>query len=316
MESNWYMTLALRFKNFLHRLRPRQSHIPQWTKQGVVWAGQYVAADPYVVETAAGVRTMYYTDYDGWTVPDTLRNYINKATETGDDGAWADAGAAKVPEIDEWCEADETACMFESVLYFCGNDDDADEFNMPSHIGRGAGAGATKIIEVTEGTRYASAATSPAIIRDGDTLYMLFCGHDYVEPINVPCLMGATSIDDGVNWTVQDVVLDAQPNLLWASEGVAEPAIVKRGGRFWLFFTGVRAVGASEYRAIGQAHAPHPLGPYTVLPDAIITETNSATHQSLAPHVIYKNGKWRMWYTYAVPGDGTYAVHYATANTG
>ena len=110
---------------------------------------------------------------------------------------------------------------------------------------------------------------------------MVYCGHAYAGKRVGVRLLGATS-RDGLSWKrLPRPVLEGAAVGEWTRDGVAEPALVRDGDSWRLFFTGLK----DEERAIGAARGPSPFGPWKVEKDPILRPTPGAfaDRQLLAP---------------------------------
>ena len=71
----------------------------------------------------------------------------------------------------------------------------------------------------------------------------------------------AFSSPDLITWTKHSKVLDTS-NVKWARRAVWAPAIVEKGGKYYLFFGANDIQNNNEYGGIGVAVADHPEGPF------------------------------------------------------
>ncbi len=141
---------------------------------------------------------------------------------------------------------------------------------------------------------------SPATLKEGNTLIMVYAGHNYkpnaVSPGGI-YVLGATS-SDGISWKKSEKpVLSPSENFSFTKNGVAEPDLIKGGdGYYYLFFTG--NLGDDEKRLIGVARSKSPFGPYQIRKEPVLTGTKGLYDETgvLAPSTIIENGKLRMWY--------------------
>lgn len=92
-----------------------------------------------------------------------------------------------------------------------------------------------------------------------DNKYWIF--PTYSAPYDEQIFMDAFSSPDLVNWTKHSRVLDAK-NVPWVKRALWAPAILKKDGRYFLFFGGNDIQSDNEYGGIGVAVADKPEGPY------------------------------------------------------
>lgn len=292
---------------------------PTWIDKGVVlapnWlAKPYIISDPDVhregdnlVMLVTGVKS-----YGG--DPEVWKTEVYKYTSTDNGASWTLTDTPVVASKDDasWDERSETAHYYAGTTYYVGYTDEAAAAGVfPASIGASGTAYMDPAFDAATTAKADSALYSPTILNVEGTLHMIYTGVDWNTAPNHN-ILGATSTN-GTAWTPHSaVVLAPNSSYSWMSTGVSEATMVKAGGKYWLFFTGMKTDGADEYRAIGQAYAAHPFGPYTVMKEEpIITASNSETHHSLGPCVIYEGGVFRMWYIYLVAADSNYQIHYA-----
>lgn len=89
----------------------------------------------------------------------------------------------------------------------------------------------------------------------------------------------AFSSKDMVNWTKHSNILTTA-NITWAKKSLWAPAPVKRGDKYYLYFSANDIQNDSEYGGIGVAVADHPEGPYK---DAIGKPLISKYHNGAEP---------------------------------
>jgi hypothetical protein len=147
--------------------------------------------------------------------------------------------------------------------------------------------------------------TSPSVLEFEQTLYLLYTGFcldagrcPRTEDGKFVAQLGATSTD-GVTWTKHSspVLLDLQ--VPWANQGAAESQLVRDpdSGKFLLFFQGL---ASGEPHVVGLAWADQPFGPYTVLPDPILTPEDVGSWANggiVAPHVLFDGDQVFMWFS-------------------
>ena len=83
----------------------------------------------------------------------------------------------------------------------------------------------------------------------------------YSAPYNQQVFFDAFSSADLVNWQKHSRILDTS-NVKWAKRAVWAPAIVEKGGRYYLFFGANDIQNDNEHGGIGVAVADKPAGPF------------------------------------------------------
>jgi beta-xylosidase len=83
----------------------------------------------------------------------------------------------------------------------------------------------------------------------------------YSAPYNEQVFFDAFSSNDLVNWTKHNQVLDTS-NVKWAKRAVWAPAIVEKGGKYYLFFGANDIQNDNQQGGIGVAVADNPAGPF------------------------------------------------------
>jgi beta-xylosidase len=83
----------------------------------------------------------------------------------------------------------------------------------------------------------------------------------YSAPYEKQVFFDAFSSPDLVNWTKHEHILDTT-NVKWAKRAVWAPAIVKKDGKYFLFFGANDIQSDKEYGGIGVAVADNPAGPF------------------------------------------------------
>ncbi len=83
----------------------------------------------------------------------------------------------------------------------------------------------------------------------------------YSAPYNEQVFLDAFSSPDLINWTKHEHVLDTL-NVKWAKRAVWAPSIVKKGGKYYLFFGANDIQNDQQYGGIGIAVADRPEGPF------------------------------------------------------
>ncbi len=82
----------------------------------------------------------------------------------------------------------------------------------------------------------------------------------YSAPFDEQVFMDAFSSPDLVNWTKHERIIDTA-SIKWAKRAMWAPAIVEKGGKYYLFF-GANDVHEGEIGGIGVAVANTPAGPF------------------------------------------------------
>lgn len=83
----------------------------------------------------------------------------------------------------------------------------------------------------------------------------------YSAPYNQQVFLDAFSSSDLVNWTKHERILDTA-SVKWVKRAMWAPAILKKDGKYFLFFGGNDIQSDNEYGGIGIAVADRPEGPY------------------------------------------------------
>lgn len=288
----------------------------KWTQSATpAFEGIACASDPSIVELD-GRLLMYHTSVD----LTAFRTVI--AVAVSDDGGetWAypdtpseTPGSVLDGIIGSWEERLEGPFAVvrdgKVLLYYSGYRDEGDPFvGFPAALTLATSTDGIHFERVSEepllpptpGGYDNDAVYSPCVIDVDGTLHMLYAAHCYTrcdrEGGGGVRILGATSTD-GVTWTKRDEpVLEALPDVEWATEGVAEPGInLGPDGRFYLWFTGL---GPNDSRRIGVASGPTPFGPWDVNPEPVVVAAPGtfAEHQVLAPDVRIEGDRVRMWH--------------------
>ena len=114
------------------------------------------------------------------------------------------------------------------------------------------------------------------------------------------------SSDDGKKFTCAAQVLDfAQGQVPWAVGSAWSPCVAQKNGKFYFYFCGKREDGIS---CIGAAVADHPEGPFTAMPEPMLTiemvrELGVEMSQVIDPSVYEEDGQY-----YLLFGNGEAAV--------
>lgn len=275
-----------------------------WTVSGSDHTGLVIASDPSIAVEANDSYSIVYTENN---VADGNRTALAWATSadgitwTPIDGAGGfvvtadSAGGAHPPRIEGpslWREG--------STYYIwagCYPDEGTPSSGFPADIwrftldaSRTVAESALALARTTDGYDH-DAAQSPSVLRDGDTWFMAYTGHNYTgadSNLHGVRVLGATS-PDGETWTKHPTpLLEADSGRAWMSWGAAEPHIMPIGGLWYLFFTGLN----DQERTIGYAISYAPMGPYTVIAE-IVDET---PNQAIAPFVLEENDGFTMWH--------------------
>lgn len=116
------------------------------------------------------------------------------------------------------------------------------------------------------------------------------------------------SSTDGAVWESRGPVVMPTDNT-WDSGGTATPGAVWFRGQVWLFYSGRERPDGKGYRHLGLATADNPAGPFTKLPEPILTESG---HKDDPCPVVGPHGdEVRLYYRRAT---GPYAIELATAS--
>ena len=83
----------------------------------------------------------------------------------------------------------------------------------------------------------------------------------YSATYNEQVFLDAFSSNDLVNWNKHSRILDTA-DVKWAKRAVWAPAVVEKGGRYYLFFGANDIQNDNERGGIGVAVADHPAGPF------------------------------------------------------
>jgi beta-xylosidase len=83
----------------------------------------------------------------------------------------------------------------------------------------------------------------------------------YSAPYNQQVFLDAFSSTDLVNWNKHSRILDTA-NVKWAKRAVWAPAIVEKGGKYYLFFGANDIQNDNQQGGIGVAVADNPAGPF------------------------------------------------------
>ena len=83
----------------------------------------------------------------------------------------------------------------------------------------------------------------------------------YSAPYNQQVFLDAFSSDDMVSWRKHERILDTA-GVKWARRAMWAPAIIKKGGKYYLFFGANDIQNNDEYGGIGVAVADKPSGPF------------------------------------------------------
>src|SRR5215207_8306315 len=247
----------------------------EWTKhEGAIFTGQFfVASDPTVIRDGDLYR-MVYSCLDFF---EEARVMICEAL-SHDGILWAEVETGNMVKglilrgrHEDWDDDLEGAFLLQTndqyLLYYSGYED---ESNVPAKGFPAALAIASSsdgvhferisdepVLPPTAGWYDNDAVYSPAIVPYEGGYAMVYDGHCYTNCDYTPgvSLLGATS-PDGITWMkLDEPVMLAQPNLEWADEGVAEPALIEmEDGSFTLFFTGLHG----EERVLGVARSETP----------------------------------------------------------
>jgi len=137
----------------------------------------------------------------------------------------------------------------------------------------------------------------------------IYCenGTYYLYNDKLPDQIDLWTSTDGVTYVDQGLILNFSASG-WDSGAVRDPAIVKAGSTYHLYYAGSdnRSWPNSHHWMIGHATANSPLGPFTKDTDPIFNLTGYGVNE---PDVIYEPDapsgyKFKMTYTYASGGSG------------
>jgi serralysin len=300
----------------------------------VNFAGQMLAADPTIL-IDNGVYRMFFTDgaHDG----DAIRPVIAEAISS-DGWTWTQLGGTTATGVVvAGAGGDranlEGACIFKAgdgfiLLYSAYGDEGVPLAQFPASLHAATSTDGVHftpvaggaVLDPSTGWYDNDAIFSPTVIAHGGGFLMLYAGHAYTDASAVGGRLGvsllAATSRDGLNWTKAPAqILRADPALPWMADGVAEPSLLRgTDGNYYLFFTGI----AGAERSIGIAVAADPLGPWSIVPEPMLTAAGTglgAGGTVIAPHAELVNGVLRVWYT-AVAADGGHSIAYAEADWG
>ncbi|MCD7972038.1 MAG: glycoside hydrolase family 43 protein [Candidatus Azobacteroides sp.] len=92
-----------------------------------------------------------------------------------------------------------------------------------------------------------------------DNQYWIYA--TYSAPYEQQVFMDAFSSSDLVNWTKHERIIDTT-SVTWVKRALWAPAIIQKGGLYYLFFGGNDIQSDDEYGGIGVAVADKPQGPF------------------------------------------------------
>lgn len=287
-----------------------------------VITGDYIASDPAVMKDGSIFR-MFYT----CLIPPSRTAICEKVSTDGIE--WTNVGGAEnevqvlVGVDGEWDENLETPSIIKIndtyFLYYSGYQDNGTPANgFPASLGLAVssdGVNFTKagiVMTPTVNGYDNDAIYSPDIIYDDaiDVLAMVYAGHSYCTT----CLTGnrillATSTD-AFNWHKSDTpLLEANSEVQWMQDGVAEPALIKIDGVYHLFFTAL----SGEERTIGIATSDSLGGPYALLLSyPLLTADDTGFMQVLAPTVLREDDQLHIWYS--TSNETAFTISYSENN--
>lgn len=295
------------------------------TQKQPIFGGQLkIAGDPSVVRDPAGL-TMAYSCFDPGRKGSEicLARSSNGLTWTNVAPAAGLEGRALEAPAGSWHEAHETPELVATpagprifVVGYKGQD----FFTAGGDVSMGrapvtgmapyAFAPALPVWTPTPGTADAYGMTSPSIELVGTELRMVYTGWTAAFATT---LLAATSTDDGVTWTKHGApLIDGSALPPFASQGIAEPCLrTGPDGKHYLFIQTI-----NEPHRIGVAVADNWLGPYTFAPEPIVEPEaldDWAAAGLLAPHVLFENGRVRMWFSSIKPKTSA-LIGYAEAS--
>ena len=257
---------------------PRQAEAPS----AAAWDDGGVSA-PSVVHDSTGYK-MWYTGYDAtdtyWTIGLATSYYGdtwtmhggNPVLSQGSAAAWDSTGVYNPTVIKD-------GAVYK--MWFHGHD------GTNSRIGyatSGDGIVWTKSVSnpvVNLGSQSSdpdyNGVGEPTVLKDGSTYHMWYgCYDGYVWRI---CY--ATS-PDGVVWTKHpsNPVLSEDPGWEWDNGGVGGPAVVKLGGRYVMYYSGMDW-NDTTIAAIGRAHSSDGVNWTKDLANPILTSTGGKAWESV-----------------------------------
>lgn len=135
------------------------------------------------------------------------------------------------------------------------------------------------------------AITSPGIVYDNNTYYMIYAGWNVTNNwtgINAGIrILGATSIN-GIDWIKNEQPILTASNIEYSPD-INEASLIKTDDGFWY-------IPFSTNKSIGIARSNSFNGDYEVYPKAIVSPKFEWDSEVTAPDGIVKNGKMRLWF--------------------
>jgi len=153
---------------------------------------------------------------------------------------------------------------------------------------------------------------NPCVIKDGDVYKMWYAGHENSLRI------GYASSPDGITWTKspQNPVLDLGMVGSWEDEEITEPTIIKDGGIYKMWYTGIH----NEIPSIGHATSPDGINwiKYTGNPVIVSGASGSWEEGGVGEACVVKDGgTYKMWYSsYTHISTINEAIGYAISSDG
>ena len=284
--------------------------LSDWTRDpgNPIFLGNEFSGDPFVWEAAPGDYRMVYTD----SVDD--RQAIAMATST-DLVEWTPNGSTQFPdgvvlqgagpggqdphlETAVYRKADNGAHQIFYIGYV-----DEETYHSAIYVAEAPDIdgpytrAADPILSWTPDGADAAAMTSPTIVEQDGTLYMTYIGWE-AFPDGPVSIMGATSIDDGRSWK--------KVGPLSGEEIFGVEAETVKGPDGLFYRVGITADDqGGDVITLGQAE--HPFGPYTELPEPILTPGGPEVGEGetiMSPSLLF------------VPETETAYLFYAAVDTG
>lgn len=293
--------------------------LQNWTRhpRNPIFAGNGFASDPHVWEEAPGSYLMLYTtDWDdrqaiGMAASVDLVNWTPIADAQYPSGiVLRGAGPGGLDSHLETAFYRKTDDGKHQIFYIGYTDETtyrAAIYKAEASSARGPYTReAEPIIAWSPGGADATAMTSPTIAEHDGVLYMSYIGWE-TYPDGPVHIIGATSSTDGRSW-------EKQGDLGWDDIFGVE-AHTEKGpdGRFYRVGVVADAQGKD---AIALGRAEHPFGPFTVLPNPILTLGGPGEGDSImAPSLIFRpdSGTAYMLYTAVDTGGWPWVISLATS---
>jgi predicted GH43/DUF377 family glycosyl hydrolase len=102
--------------------------------------------------------------------------------------------------------------------------------------------------------------------------------------------------EDGANWTAPRIVLEVNPQIEWEKDNVNRPHILQVGDTWYMWYTGQSR--DTQTSQIGLATSRDGEHWERIESNPVLTPAGGWEKGSLmCPHVLYEDGKFRMWYS-------------------